>query len=353
MVISGRRTSYIFGGVFCILSAIVAGALFLPDLFDQLFGTQLWDLQGAIVSSYDDNIIKSLSMWGLRATLIILFIVYDVSTCFRQSANSTCFRLAAIGGVLAFLLPQLLEMLSSLTDTTDLLQYENGVRIVCFVAALGTFIAGIVLRVIQKYHPDRSSTVLVFNGAFWVVASFFVAYASLMDILQANNALATISDAMLDNNSMLGLLSLFFLASGIWMLLTIKHRVWRPTAETYEEPKEEVRAIPTNRRAIPQGKIRTLADVDEEAKNASKYTSKKRTISNPYINSDNFTAIPVNRPRGETSGRKSGVEYTNSTSKTANRPNESGVDGPGFKGGNSGKKSVDLPPVTEGEGEAN
>ena len=344
LVVRGRRIGYIFGGVFCILSALVAGILFLPDFFEQLFDIELWDFKSVLSEDLSDSIVKSLSVWGLRIGLIIMFIVYDVSTCFRQSANSTFLRIAAILGVLAFLLPKLLEMLSDLTDTSDLLQYGNGIRIACFIGALGCFIAGIVLRIIQRYHPDRSSTVLVFNAAFWVVCSFFVAFAAFMDILNSKNALHLISDVLLDNKGMLGLLSLFLLASGIWMLITVPHRVWKPENDDIVEPQEErpapVRHAAITRPVSPQGKVRTLADVGEETKNAEKYTSRKRTITSPYINSNNFTPIPVERPRSHEATRKSGVNVVNSTSRTAKRPNDTGIVGPGFSGGNSGKKTV-------------
>ncbi len=352
LVVSGRRTSYIFGGVFCILCALVAGILFLPDLFEQLFDITLWDLKSVLSEDLSDSIIRSLSVWGLRIGLIILFIVYDISTCFRQSTNSTFLRISAILGVLAFLLPKLLEMLSDLTDTSDLLQYENGIRIACFIGALGCFIAGIVLRIIQRYHPDRSSTCLVFNAAFWTVCSFFVAFAAFMDILNTKNPLRLISNVLLDNQGMLGLLSLFLLACGIWMLVTVPHRIWKPSADT--PVVQEERPAPVRRSAVatppmPQGRVRTIADVDEETKNAEKYTSRKRTVTSPYINSDNFTPIPVVRPRSQEASRKSGVEVVNSTSRTAKRPND--VEGPGFRGGNSGKKTVnngtDAPSTNE------
>jgi len=349
LVVSGKRISYIFGGVFCLLSAIVAGALFLPDLFEKAFGAHLWDLQGAIISSYDDSIVTSISMWGLRISFIILFVVYDISTCVRQSANSTCLRLAAIFGVLTFLLPEFLEMLSDLTDTKDLLQYVNIVRLICFIVAFGCFIAGIILRVIQKHHPERSSTLLVFNGAFWVLLAFFVAYSAVVDMANGHNGLGSISSILLTNETMLGVLAIFLLTCGIWMLCSIPHRIWRPTPDR-EYQEEEVKPVtaPINRKATaPQGRVRTIADVDEETKNASKYTSKKRTVSNPYVNSDDFKAIPVNRPRSASVTRKSGVEYVNSTSTKANRPVESGLDGPGFKGGNSGKKDVTPPTETD------
>lgn len=342
LVVRGKRISYIFGGVFCVLAALVSGALFLPDLFYELFDVELWDLKSAISDDLNDSIIKSLSVWGLRVGLIVLFVVYDISTCFRQSANSTFLRLSAILGVLAFLLPTLLEMLSDLTETSDLLQYENGIRLVCFVGALGCLITGIILRIIQKYHPDRSSTLLVFNAVFWTVCAFFVAYDALTDILGLENVLAIFSNVLLDNKAMLGLLSIFLLVCGNWMLFTIPHRVWKE--ESNSEPKEERPAPNLSRSAISrpgsQGKVRTLADVGEETKNADKYTSKKRSVSSPYINSDNFTPIPVERPRSQQVTRKSGVDVVNSTSRTAKRPNDSGVDGPGFRGGNSGKKTV-------------
>ncbi len=342
LVIAGKRISYIFGGVFCILSAIVAGAFFLPDLIEKVFGVVSWDLKALITENLSDSIVPALSVWGLRVVLILLFVVYDISTCFRQSANSTFLRLAAIFGLLAFLLPEILEMLSDLTDTVDLLQYCNVVEIICFVLGFGFLAAGIIVRAIQKFHPERASTVLVFNAVFWVVCAFFVAFQSLMDILGGEDILSSVSAILLDNKCMLGLLSIFFLVCGAWMLLTIPHKVWRETDdnETEEKPERTV----TKRAPIPTpgnaGKVRTLADVDEEAKNADKYTSKKRTISNPYINDNNFKVIPVERPRSQEAARKSGVNIVNSTSKTAVRPNDSGVEGPGFKGGNSGKKTV-------------
>ena len=222
----GKRIGYIIGGIFALILGAFLTMLYVPTLLSMLFGIDpIWDMTETFVNVFGANIMEMILVWGTTTVLAIFVGVYFVCLFARPSTNSTMFRLSALAGALGLLVPALFSSLALMSEgEIDLLEIGSYVLFAMFIISFILYVVGIVARIKQKFHKNRSSTVLVFSATFWMLLILFPALSVLNSIMNANVTFFDEASAIVLGNP-LGLIAIFAIVSAIWMLITYKHRV--------------------------------------------------------------------------------------------------------------------------------
>lgn len=220
----GRRIGYIIGGIFGVILAAVLVMLYLPNLLSNLFGIEaLWDLSDTFTDLLGANIMEMIGSWGVTAVLLVFILVYFVCLFARPSTSSTLFRLTALFGALALFVPALFTSLSTIIEI-DLTNFGGYALFGCFIVSFVLYVAGMVARIKQKFHKNRSSTALVFAATFWMLLPFFPALSVLNGLMDANVEFFNTSGELVLGN-VLGFVGIFLVIEVIWMFITVPHRI--------------------------------------------------------------------------------------------------------------------------------
>ncbi len=226
----GKRIGYIIGGIFALILGVLLVLLYFPSLMTALFGMEpIWDLSETFAEVFGANFMDMIAQWGLTGILLLMGGVYFICLFARPSANSTMLRLGALFGVLSLLIPALLGSIISMlemnaSDLDTLMTYLNYAVLAFFVLSFIFYLIGFILRFKQKFHKNRSSTVLVFASTFWMLLALFPALNVALSLFDSNVAFIVEASLIVSSN-VLGFVGVFFIISAIWMFITYPHRV--------------------------------------------------------------------------------------------------------------------------------
>ncbi|MBR4270272.1 MAG: hypothetical protein IKQ31_01155 [Clostridia bacterium] len=354
VVKSGRRTGYIVGGVFSLIGALLLFTLFFPEFVFQLTGDRPWNYKTAFAEIVGVDTLGAIKEWGALIILSTLFIIFLASTFFRQSTNSTFFRLSSIFGILSLLIPLIFKILSEVSETTDLLDLIGATQLIFFALSFISVVLGIVFWITQKYHVNRASTLLIFNGIFWTVTSFFIGLEGINSVFDGGFEFhKSMVIALTSNQGCMGYLSLYLAGAGVWMLCTIPHRFLREsTKSTVVSVSKDGDYVKSSPFGGERSKVRTLADIDEESKEKSRFDS-RRTVYQPYTNNEQVATnkpLPAFRPIAEESSPRRPATYQPVNPFLQNVPigrRPQDESGPGVTSGNANRPASAPPTSTD------
>ena len=229
----GKRPGYIVGGIFALLLGAVFVMLYFPQLLTALFGIDaIWDLTETFANVFGANFMEMFATWGTSGLLLLMGAVYFICFFARPSANSTMFRFAALFGVLSLMIPAIFSSVIEMAELTaeqleaisSIMEYLDYAVLAFFALSLIFWIIGFILRFKQKFHKNRSSTVLVFSATFWMLLALFPALAVILGLVGSEVEFIMQADFVVSSN-ILGFVGVFFVISAIWLFITFPHRV--------------------------------------------------------------------------------------------------------------------------------
>ena len=211
----GIKGAYIGGGIFAILFGLVLLFLYLPEFCWNVLNFQwIWDTsQLGINNEFLVFIDTYLCYTGFP---VLLFLISFICLFIGKSKGSVFLKLSCLFSFLMIIL-NYTAVIFLFEIMLSIINFVNYINLGLAVLALLFMILGIVFMAIQKTHPYRASSFLLFSAIFWLIVDVFMVLAGLLAI----EIIAMITSTYLIPIA----LSLYGLIGGVWMLITCKRRI--------------------------------------------------------------------------------------------------------------------------------